>query len=414
MKWGFCCCCACLAIEHLAVYSATTNLSSSRGFGLPPSSRIRIDPGPSCNRGGGFFLHFRLSVRLCFRRLRRFNLREIGLSLGFKRGVGVSLREGRGPSRVRLQIILSAHTTYRLPNRPHHPLLPVATFVLAAAAFSASVLAAAAAAAVNFALSSASKSAFAFAAASSSALAWSIVTAATTFSSEFYHRLRSQILCLVPVSATVEGRLNHGYVSGCADGAIRLWLRGGSSSIVVGRHNDEVSCICMAGTGRVVTGSCDSSVRLWSIPSDDTVSCAIHTHHVGAVLSIIYLGGPLDLVASGSWDCSVVVWSIKHKRLLHAFIGHESSVICLAATVLYGQVLLLSGSADATLQVWDLGPGCNAGELLGHTGSVECIDTLGDCVVTGSADHTVRLWSLEHRVCTRVLLGHTGYVTGVR
>ena len=134
-------------------------------------------------------------------------------------------------------------------------------------------------------------------------------------------------------------------------------------------------------------GSCDSTVRIFSIPGNESTSMVVHTHHVGAVLSLIYLGGPLDLVASGSWDCTVVVWSMKQERILHTFSGHQSSVICLAATVLYSRVLLLSGSADASVQVWDLGSGTNNGELTGHTGSVECIDVLGDCIVTGSADH---------------------------
>ena len=114
-------------------------------------------------------------------------------------------------------------------------------------------------------------------------------------------------------------------------------------------HTSDVSCLQVLPDGRIVSGSDDRTLRIWTKS------------------------------AGGGWDSEVLS-------------GHTNSVQCL-------QVLpdgrIVSGSRDFTLLVWtkDADDKWQSEVLSGHTLASQCLQVLPDGrIVSGSADHTLRIW----------------------
>uniref|UniRef100_A0A8C5MYB3 Uncharacterized protein n=1 Tax=Leptobrachium leishanense TaxID=445787 RepID=A0A8C5MYB3_9ANUR len=117
-------------------------------------------------------------------------------------------------------------------------------------------------------------------------------------------------------------------------------------------HSDLVTCVLIHGTS-LISGSWDTSVRVWDIPScsEQRTLCG----HTGAVtsLTLLSLGGETldpdiwppdeEFVASGSSDCSIIVWSLTTGRPL--FSVYTYSEVTSLVNVPKTQ-LVISGSGE--------------------------------------------------------------------
>ncbi|KAG0164229.1 SCF ubiquitin ligase complex subunit cdc4 [Apophysomyces sp. BC1015] len=183
----------------------------------------------------------------------------------------------------------------------------------------------------------------------------------------------------------------------------------------------------------LVTGSTDRTIRVWDMEKGvcrhvlrghaSTIRCL----HVVMPMNVnpdpdgIPIMQPtVPLLVSGSRDSTLRVWrlpsldegsddsedhpSIDHNgHLMHILSGHSYSVRALAV---YGNILA-SGSYDHTVRIWDLETGERYHVLEGHTNRVYSvvIDTKRRQCISGSLDSTVRVWSLDDGECLRVLKG---------
>jgi WD40 repeat protein len=119
-----------------------------------------------------------------------------------------------------------------------------------------------------------------------------------------------------------------------------------------GGHKDWVYCLQALPDGRIVSGSYDKTLRIWSKDS------------------------------SGRWQSEVLK-------------GHESYVFCLQALP---DGRIVSGSYDKTLRIWskDSSGRWQSEVLEGHTHCVSCLQALPDGrIVSGSGDETLRIWDGE-------------------
>lgn len=112
-----------------------------------------------------------------------------------------------------------------------------------------------------------------------------------------------------------------------------------------------------------------------------------HTDNVNC-LAIISDG---KLLASGSHDTTIRLWSLPDGKLLQTLTGHSKWVRCLAINP--DGNLLASGSDDKTVRLWSLLDGKPLQTLTGHSDRVWClaISPDGKLLASGS-DNTVRLW----------------------
>lgn len=166
-------------------------------------------------------------------------------------------------------------------------------------------------------------------------------------------------------------------------------------------HDDHViTCLQFSGN-RIVSGSDDNTLKVWSLTTGRCVRTLVG--HTGGVWSSQMSG---NTIISGSTDRTLKVWDADSGVCLHTLYGHTSTVRCMH---LHGKKVV-SGSRDATLRVWDIEAGECLHMLVGHMAAVRCVQYDGRLVVSGAYDHMVKVWDPEKEECLYTLEGHTNRV----
>ncbi|KAJ3172675.1 SCF ubiquitin ligase complex subunit cdc4 [Geranomyces variabilis] len=153
-------------------------------------------------------------------------------------------------------------------------------------------------------------------------------------------------------------------------------------------HSDSVRAIAGYGN-RLVSGSYDSTVRIWNIDTGTVVfTCRGHREKV---YSVGY-SHELKRAVSGSMDASVKIWCTNTGTLLFDLNGHTSLVGLLELSPQY----LVSAAADTTLRVWSPTTGHCLANLTGHAAAITCFhhDPRLNRIVSGS-DGGVKVWELS-------------------
>jgi WD40 repeat protein/serine/threonine protein kinase len=136
------------------------------------------------------------------------------------------------------------------------------------------------------------------------------------------------------------------------------------------------------------------------------------TNHQGPVAALDF--GPNNLLVSGSWDKTIMIWDIHSLSLLKTLAGHALGI----NVILFSPdgTLILSGSADTTVRLWNASNGECLRVFEGHSQGISAIAFSPNMkmAASGSWDTTVRVWSIVTGECIAVLKGiHTSKVTTV-
>ena len=195
-------------------------------------------------------------------------------------------------------------------------------------------------------------------------------------------------------------------VSGSGDRTLRVWSAAAAESErALARHSDAVTSLVALADGRVVSGSADKTLRVWSAA---TGACErVLEGHTQGVVSLVALAD--TRVVSGSRDSTIRMWDAGSGQCERTLSWHTGRVLFLLALA---DGTMVSGSHNEnTLRVWEASTGLCTCTLEGHAGPVTSVLALADGrVVTGSADCTLRIWNVAKGVCERVLEGHFGSV----
>lgn len=166
-------------------------------------------------------------------------------------------------------------------------------------------------------------------------------------------------------------------------------------------HDDYVITCLQFGNNRIVSGSDDHTLRVWSAITGKCLRTL--SGHTGGVWASQMED---NLIVSGSTDRTLKVWNADTGLCLHTLYGHTSTVRCMD---IHGKVVV-SGSRDATLRVWDIDSGECLHVLVGHVAAVRCVKYDGRRVVSGAYDYLVKVWDPETEQCIHTLQGHSNRV----
>lgn len=232
-------------------------------------------------------------------------------------------------------------------------------------------------------------------------------------------------------------------VSGSTDRSVRVWdIEKGRCTHVFQGHTSTVRClvilkptqigetldgepIMMPKEPLIITGSRDSSLRVWKLPKASETKSTIqaesghdqdnlehkwfvrvlngHNHSVRAIAA------HGDTLVSGSYDCTVRVWKISTGEVTYKLQGHSSKVYSVVLD--HARNRCISGSMDNIVKVWSLETGQCLFNLEGHTSLVGLLDLSHGRLVSAAADSTLRIWDPENGQCKSTLCAHTGAIT---
>ena len=229
-------------------------------------------------------------------------------------------------------------------------------------------------------------------------------------------------------------------VSGSTDRSVRVWdIESGKCTQVFQGHTSTVRCLqilmpTVCGTtsdGRdlvmpkqplIVTGSRDSTLRVWRLPQSGSsyglqanqsveeseshyFVRALNGHHH----SVRAIAAHADTLVSGSYDFTVRVWKISTGETVHRLQGHTQKVYSVVLDTKRNRCI--SGSMDNVIKVWSLDTGSVMFNLEGHSSLVGLLDLQQDRLVSAAADSTLRIWDPENGLCKSTLSKHTGAIT---
>ncbi|KAI7874607.1 WD40-repeat-containing domain protein [Mucor mucedo] len=228
-------------------------------------------------------------------------------------------------------------------------------------------------------------------------------------------------------------------VTGSIDRTVRVWdIKEGRCRYILRGHLSTVRCLKIVmpemivqpdGSSRlepsepiIISGSRDTTIRVWKLPNleteddmplstcveDDMISegflkykLAEHDH------SVRDLAVHGNILVSGSYDNSVIVWDLETGTNVHTLKGHTMKVYCVSIDPKRRHCI--SGSLDASVRIWGLDDGECKFVLQGHSILVGLLGLVDDCLVSAAADTTLRIWDPSNGDRLHILAGSSGH-----
>ncbi|KAF8928926.1 WD_REPEATS_REGION domain-containing protein [Haplosporangium gracile] len=182
----------------------------------------------------------------------------------------------------------------------------------------------------------------------------------------------------------------------------RITLRG---------HDFLVTYISYSRDGTLIaTGSKDTAIRIWSTESGECLR-VLRGHE--DVVHCVRFSPQGHRLASGSKDCTVRIWDVKTEEHL-GIIGSHVEPICTVAYSPDGRQLATSG-AEEYIRLWDADTGEWLRTLQGHHSTVLDLSYSPDSNQLASCDKNsiVRLWNAHTGECLSTLSGHRHTISTV-
>ena len=196
---------------------------------------------------------------------------------------------------------------------------------------------------------------------------------------------------------------------------ISIWdLQSKTSVKTLTGHVQVVECVAFSPDGqRLVSGSFDSTVRVWALATTGDPLVHTLTGHAGRVIAVAFNHAGTQIVSGGE-DGTVRVWDAQTGASFAELSGHTGPVNCVAFSP--NDTRVASGSDDKPIRLWDPAAGTTVQTYTEHTDAVLSVDigVNGTRLLSGSADNTLKLWSSAATASLRTIRDHRSDVTRVR
>ena len=159
---------------------------------------------------------------------------------------------------------------------------------------------------------------------------------------------------------------------------------------------------------KAISISNNSAGRVWSLINGQVISML--DGHEGMISTAKM---SKRYIITGSIDSSVKIWSCSSSdgNCLKTLEGHAGEITCL---YIYADKFCISGSEDCSSIVWFLGDGVHQAHLkwrlVGHSQSVVSVQCDEQIIVTGSCDNTIKIWKMGSGQCINTLIAHEGHI----
>ena len=168
----------------------------------------------------------------------------------------------------------------------------------------------------------------------------------------------------------------------------------------------------------LISGSSDRTLRLWRLPKK------LYTYEkvkIRPLIEVFKFLSPKEVVKLGRVNTKFYEASF-HTELwgqLPSFqqvqVIEEHSLGISSLAISKKKLLVASGSYDKTIQIWSLTTGKQVQTFKGHTGWIWSVRFLEDSqfLLSGASDHTVRVWDLINIEQTQLINVHANGVWSI-
>jgi len=175
-------------------------------------------------------------------------------------------------------------------------------------------------------------------------------------------------------------------------------------------HDDWVTCMATVGKKHIVSGSSDSTLRVWNTSNFEPERVLRgHRGHVYAVCT----SADSEYLFSAGIDGFIYVWDTKHWRVFQKLKGHPE---CIVRALYWCHLVggLVSGASDGRLRIWTkVGDKfVMQSDIEAHTDWVEAMcDMSKGRFASGSRDCTVKIWNSQGSwECLQTIRQHSHWV----
>jgi FOG: WD40 repeat len=172
-------------------------------------------------------------------------------------------------------------------------------------------------------------------------------------------------------------------------------MRTRSNVHVLSGHTGTVAdLVCQEADPQVITGSLDSTVRMWDLAAGKTMG--VLTHHKKGVRALVT--HPTEFTFATASTGSIKQWKCPEGAFMQNFEGHNAIINTLAVN---DQNVLFSGGDNGSMSFWDWKSGYRFQSLdtTAQPGSLDAelgimsstFDMSGARLITGEADKTSKL-----------------------
>lgn len=198
-------------------------------------------------------------------------------------------------------------------------------------------------------------------------------------------------------------------VTGSADSTARLWTLQphGAERVQLASHRAAVIGMAVDSDGTITTVSTDGTLRFFD-PGGQLCELAAHTFPAAVTALARTASGRTTIVALQNGTTIMLDQTGRTHQLAD---GIEFE--CLALSPDGGR--LAAGGNDNRIYLYDLRTRTLTGTLTGHDDWVSTLawSPSGRYLASGSDDRTVRIWDMQHPGTSTVLSGHHNYVDGL-
>lgn len=207
--------------------------------------------------------------------------------------------------------------------------------------------------------------------------------------------------------ATVKWVGSGHIITGSRDRTIKVWTPEGSLFKNLEGHAHWINTLALSSDYAIRTGAFDHEGKLKSTDPEEMKKAALEKYEASLVEGH-------EVLVSGSDDFTMILWSpLQSNKPVARLTGHQA----LVNQVMFspnGQ-FLASASFDKSVKIWNAKTGKFLSSLRGHVGSVYQIAWSSDSrmICSGSKDSTVKLWELKTRSLKQNLPGHQDEVFAI-
>lgn len=190
-------------------------------------------------------------------------------------------------------------------------------------------------------------------------------------------------------AVTYSSGLGQYILTGSTDRTIRLFNPSRAALVQsYAAHGYEVLDISVSDdNARFVSGGGDKTVFLWDVATATTLRR--FTGHAGRVEAVAFGGEGASVVVSGSYDSTVRLWDAKSQSAKPLMTLSEARDSVSSVRVVEHEVH--AGSIDGRVRVYDIRMGQVFVDVIGHSVTSLAVTRQNDSMLVSSLDSTIRL-----------------------